>query len=109
MTFAFETTANHTLCIRIEANRLYGANAYILETETRSRLNGIQQIQIDCAAIRLIDSSGLVGLITLAKLQAKQGQPKIRLMNLHASVDRLMRLSHLDKVFDIPLDTAHST
>lgn len=102
MDFTFNTE-NNVLKVKVETPRLDGASSYILESETRPRLGNVSRIDIDCTSVRMIDSSGLVGLVTLAKLMALQSHEKVRLLELHPSVEKLMRLSHLDQVFDIEL------
>ena len=100
MDFAIEK-AGSKLSIRVETPRLDGAAAYILETKIRPALQDIDQIEIDCTQVRLIDSSGLVGLVTLAKLLSTKSKHKVKLLELSPSAEKLMKLSHLDNVFDI--------
>jgi anti-anti-sigma factor len=110
MDFAIEKEGR-VLKVRVETTRLDGAAAYILETQVRPELREIDQIEIDCSQVRLIDSSGLVGLVTLAKLLSAKSKHKVKLLELTPTAEKLMKLSHLDTVFDIhaSLDTQNLT
>jgi anti-sigma B factor antagonist len=61
---------------------------------------GLMNIDIDCADLNFVDSSGLGALISMQKLANENGG-KLRLLSPQASVLQMLELTRLHRVFEI--------
>ncbi len=67
----------------------------------KPRLNGeCRLVELDCSAIRFIDSDGMGTLVSLNKRLALQ-DGKLRLSQLTPVVRQLLRLLHFDELFEL--------
>lgn len=65
-------------------------------------INTDRSIIVDLSQIDFIDSSGLGALVTTAKLIS--APYKVKFSNLQSLVERVFRLTHIDRVFEIVQD-----
>lgn len=95
------------LTIQIDNSRLTSANASGLTQIVRPVLPNLKSVTIDCRRLSLVDSGGLVGLVMLAKMIDAQGIDPALIKNLNPSVEKLIRLSHLEKHFQFEMDNVN--
>ena len=60
----------------------------------------LQDLVIDLADVEFCDSSGLSALL-IAERKMKEHGGKVKLINVHKKVASLLKISMLDRVFDI--------
>lgn len=60
----------------------------------------LQDLVIDLADVEFCDSSGLSALL-IAERKMKEHGGKVKLINVHRKVASLLKISMLDRVFDI--------
>jgi anti-sigma B factor antagonist len=66
----------------------------------------LETLVVDLADVDFCDSSGLSALL-IAERKMKEHGGKVKLINVHKKVSGLLKISMLDRVFDIK-ETAHS-
>ncbi|MEI6356395.1 MAG: STAS domain-containing protein [Verrucomicrobiota bacterium] len=80
---------------------LKGANSVTLRDEARSALRtGHTTIDVDLSETRFVDSSGLGALIALHKTMCARGG-KVRIINPMPTVQQILELTRLHRVFEI--------
>ena len=80
---------------------LNGANSVVLRDEARASLRtGLTTIDVDLSETRFVDSSGLGALIALHKTMCARGG-KIRIIDPSTSVQQILELTRLHRVFEI--------
>jgi anti-anti-sigma factor len=65
----------------------------------------VDTLVIDLATVEFCDSSGLSALL-IADRKMKEHGGKVRLLNVHKKVMAILKISMLDRVFDIAESTA---
>lgn len=102
------------LSVKHEANVTVVAVSGNLEAvsapELGIRLDGLlaqgeQQFVIDLAGVRFMDSSGIAVLVRLFK-RVRIGHGDVRLAGARPSVEKIIRLVRLDRVFDTFVDSS---
>ncbi|MDX1667820.1 MAG: STAS domain-containing protein [Limnobacter sp.] len=93
------TNDNGHLTIVVDSTRLTSANASGLTQIVRPVLPNLKSVTVDCRRLNLVDSGGLVGLVMLAKMIDAEGIEPATIRNLNPSVEKLIKLSHLEKHF----------
>ena len=78
-----------------------------LKAAVQPSLSNGQAVKMDLSGLEFIDSSGLGALVEL-HLEARRQGVSLSLTGLRASTHRLLRLTGLDEVFDVPLDSQDS-
>jgi len=83
--------------------RLSGADAKAFRNELQAALRpGLRTIAIDLSETRFLDSSGLGALVALRQTANRtNGAITVRLLNPTRPVEQLVRLTRLDRVFEI--------
>ena len=83
--------------------RLSAANAKAFRSQVRAALQpGLRTIAIDLSEITFLDSSGMAALLALRKAASQDnGSVTLRLLNPSRPVQQLLRLTRLDRVFEI--------
>jgi anti-anti-sigma factor len=66
----------------------------------------LETLIVDLAAVEFCDSSGLSALL-IADRKMKEHGGKVKLINVHKKVSGLLKISMLDRVFDIQ-ETTHA-
>lgn len=100
--FSMKNDHGH-LTITIDNTRLDGGNSAVLDQITQPVMKGLKSITLNCQRVKIVDSGGLVGLVMLARKAEMHGLSLVRLKGLNPSVEKLIRLSHLEKHFDLPV------
>lgn len=67
----------------------------------------VEVLVVDLADVEFCDSSGLSALL-IADRKMKEHGGRVRLINVHKKVSALLRISMLDRVFEIEESEAHS-
>jgi anti-sigma B factor antagonist len=67
----------------------------------------LESLVVDLADVDFCDSSGLSALL-IADRKMKEHGGKVRLINVHKKVSSLLKISMLDRVFDIQ-EAGHNT
>ena len=67
----------------------------------------VDTLVIDLADVEFCDSSGLSALL-IADRKMKEHGGKVKLVNVHKKVSSLLKISMLDRIFDIEEAAAHS-
>ena len=75
-----KTVENGTLRIALEG-RLDTNTAPQLETELKTSLSGISELELDFSGLEYISSAGLRGLLAAQKTMSRQGKMTIRNVN----------------------------
>lgn len=66
----------------------------------------VEELVVDLAEVEFCDSSGLSALL-IADRKMKEHGGRVRLINVHKKVAALLRISMLDRVFEIEEAAAH--
>ncbi len=66
----------------------------------------IESLVVDLADVEFCDSSGLSALL-IADRKMKEHGGGVKLIHVHKKVASILKISMLDRVFDIQEDTAH--
>ena len=66
----------------------------------------VETLVVDLAEVEFCDSSGLSALL-IAERKMKEHGGKVRLVHVHKKVASLLRISMLDRVFEIDQSTLH--
>lgn len=106
MNFEIQQQANYTL-VKSKMEKLDASNASELKVEL-VLLNkaGVNFIILDLSETKYCDSSGLSSILTANRL-CKDTNGKFVLCGLQPNVEKMIRISQLDKVFSIT-ETAES-
>ncbi len=67
----------------------------------------VDSLVIDLAEVEFCDSSGLSALL-IADRKMKEHGGKVRLINVHKKVSSLLKISMLDRLFDIAVSHARA-
>jgi anti-anti-sigma factor len=67
----------------------------------------LEQLVIDLADVEFCDSSGLSALL-IADRKMKEHGGRVKLINVHKKVASLIKISMLDRVFDVEETAAHA-
>jgi anti-sigma B factor antagonist len=98
-------TLTNALVIRFTEARFDAANAPAFRERTATLVaEGATRILLDLSALKAIDSSGLGAIIGLLKRVGMAGE--LKLFGLSASVDKVVRLTRMDRVLSIHADRA---
>lgn len=94
-------TPNDTTLTVSGFRELTAGNAADVKDQIRTRLVApLTGIDIDCAALEFLDSSGLGALISLQKLALERGG-RLRLLKPGPAVMQVLELTRLHRVFEI--------
>ena len=98
-------TLSNALVIRFTEARFDAANAPSFRERTAALVaEGATRILLDLTALKTIDSSGLGAIIGLLKRVGMTGE--LKLFGLSSSVDKVVRLTRMDRVLSIHADRA---
>jgi len=68
----------------------------------------VESLVVDLAEVEFCDSSGLSALL-MANMRMKEHGGTVQLINVHKQVASLLKISMLDRVFDVQETTGQST
>ncbi|MBI4535819.1 MAG: STAS domain-containing protein [Ignavibacteriae bacterium] len=68
----------------------------------------VESLTVDLGDVEFCDSSGLSALL-IADRKMKEHGGNVKLINVHKKVLNLLKISMLDRVFEIHESTAHAT
>jgi anti-sigma B factor antagonist len=90
-----------TLQIILKAKRLDAASAGEFKQESKAAWSpAVNAVTIDLRAVDFVDSSGVGALLSLYK-KLPPGQPSVRLMHLTPTVQSVIELLRLHRIFEI--------
>ena len=105
----FETHKNGTsVTLKLKGKRLDSSVSPELKGEFLLLCKPkLESLVVDLAEIDFCDSSGLSALL-IAEWKMKEHGGKVRLINVHKKVSSLLKISMLDRVFDVQ-ESGHSS
>lgn len=100
MEFYYHEIENDVLIISADGGLNKQTSGQFVEEVTGLIKGGIRKLIIDCEHLTYVTSYGLSVLLRLhKKMKAAGGDVKIA--NVHSKITDLLRIVHLDKIFDI--------
>lgn len=96
------TLSDDLMGIKVLNSRFDGQLAAVLQQSIHNQIQRANRIEVDLSRVKLLDSAGLVGLVTLVRMldQHRPGE-RVNLVNMNPALVKLITLSHLDKFFTL--------
>lgn len=95
-------TTNGVLVLTLTANRIDAAGAVHFKDDFKAATASCGgRVLVDLASVTFMDSSGLGAMVAALK---SLGGRKLELCNLTTAVDKVFRLTRMDKVFIVHAD-----